>query len=328
MGENEYIINVTGLKKAFKVSKREEGFGAAIKSLWSRNHETVYGVDGIDLKVRRGEIRGLIGPNGAGKSTTIKIMSGILHPEEGKVDIMGFVPWKERQKFVKKLGVVFGQKSQLWWDLPPIDTYALNREMYHVPRKRYDELIDYFKELLQIEGVVHKPVRQLSLGERMKCEFVCAMLHEPELVFLDEPTIGLDIISKENIRKFIKQVNQDLRTTFILTTHDLSDLENLCENVTIINKGRVVYDDSLSQLNRYFSQKKLIDVQFQEPLAPDMLKEYTLLASDELTATIELDLAEGDLRQFVYELLGKLPVQDINIRNIPIEDVIREIYSS
>ncbi|TVX94792.1 ABC transporter ATP-binding protein [Cohnella terricola] len=328
MAENDYIINVIGLKKAFKVSKREEGFGAAIKSLWSRNHETVYGVDGIDMKVQRGEIRGLIGPNGAGKSTTIKILSGILHPEEGQVNVMGYVPWKERQKYVKKLGVVFGQKSQLWWDLPPIDTYALNREMYKVPHKRYLELVDYFKELLQIGDVVHKPVRQLSLGERMKCEFVCAMLHEPELVFLDEPTIGLDIISKENIRKFVKQVNQDLRTTFILTTHDMSDLENLCENVTIINKGKVVYDNGMSRLGHYFSKKKLIDVQFKEPLDRGRLDEYTLLSSDELTATIELDLDEDDLRQFVYELLGKLPVQDINIRNIPIEDVIRDIYTA
>jgi ABC-2 type transport system ATP-binding protein len=241
---------------------------------------------------------------------------------------MGFVPWLERQKYVKHLGVVFGQKSQLWWDLPPIDTYSLNREMYKVPTKRYKELVDYFKELLQIEDVVYKPVRQLSLGERMKCEFVCAMLHEPSLVFLDEPTIGLDIISKESIRKFIKQVNQDLQTTFILTTHDLSDLENLCENVTIINKGRVVYNDAMSQLNKYFSQKKLIDIQFHEPMGNKLLKDYTLLQSDELTATIELDLSEQDLRQFVYDLLGRLPVQDINIRNIPIEDVIKSIYSA
>ncbi|RED63166.1 ABC transporter ATP-binding protein [Cohnella lupini] len=325
---SEYIIDVAGLKKAFKVSKRDEGFGAAVKSLWNRKYEMVYGVDGIDLQVRKGEIRGLIGPNGAGKSTTIKILSGILHPEEGRVNVMGFVPWLERQKYVKHLGVVFGQKSQLWWDLPPIDTYSLNREMYKVPTKRYKELVDYFKELLQIEDVVYKPVRQLSLGERMKCEFVCAMLHEPSLVFLDEPTIGLDIISKESIRKFIKQVNRDLRTTFILTTHDLSDLENLCENVTIINKGRVVYNDAMSQLNKYFSQKKLIDIQFHEPMGKHLLKEYTLLHSDELTATIELDLTEQDLRQFVYDLLGRLPVQDINIRNIPIEDVIKSIYSA
>jgi ABC-2 type transport system ATP-binding protein len=325
---SEYIIDVKGLRKSFKVSKRDEGFGAAFKSLWNRKYETVNGVDGIDLQIRKGEIRGLIGPNGAGKSTTIKILSGILHPEEGEVNVMGFVPWQERQKFVKHLGVVFGQKSQLWWDLPAIDTLSLNREMYKIPARRYKELIDYFKELLNIQDVLYKPVRQLSLGERMKCEFVCAMLHEPPLVFLDEPTIGLDIISKESIRKFIKQVNEDLQTSFILTTHDLSDLENLCEKVTIINKGRVVYNDSMGNLGKYFSQKKIIDVQFHEKQSKALLEGYTLLSSDELSATIEIDLTEQDLRQFVYELLGRLPVQDINIRNIPIEDVIKEIYTA
>ncbi|MFC5530311.1 ABC transporter ATP-binding protein [Cohnella yongneupensis] len=325
---SEYIIDVQGLTKSFKVSKRDEGFGAAVKSLFNRKHEIVTGVNGIDLKIAKGEIRGLIGPNGAGKSTTIKILSGILHPEAGEVKVMGYTPWLERQKFVKHLGVVFGQKSQLWWDLPAIDTFALNRDMYKVSRQRYSELLDYFKEMLAIQDVIHKPVRQLSLGERMKCEFVCAMLHEPPLVFLDEPTIGLDIISKENIRKFIKQVNQDLQTTFILTTHDLTDLENLCENVTIINKGVVVYNDTMGNLNRYFSQKKLIDIQFQDAMSRESLSDYTLLAIDDMSATLEIDLNEQDLRQFVYELLGRLPVQDINIRNIPIEEVIKEIYTA
>jgi ABC-2 type transport system ATP-binding protein len=325
---SEYIIDVVGLTKSFKVMKRDEGFGAAVKSLFNRKYEIVNGVNGIDLQIAKGEIRGLIGPNGAGKSTTIKILSGILHPESGDVKVMGYTPWLERQKFVKHLGVVFGQKSQLWWDLPAIDTFALNRDMYKISRTRYKELLDYFKEILQIQDVIHKPVRQLSLGERMKCEFVCAMLHEPPLVFLDEPTIGLDIISKENIRKFIKQVNQDLQTTFILTTHDLSDMENLCENVTIINKGIVVYNDTMGNLNRYFSQKKIIDIQFHDAMSKELLDDYTLLAMDDMSATIELDLNEQDLRQFVYELLGRLPVQDINIRNIPIEEVIKEIYTA
>ncbi|MFD0671191.1 ATP-binding cassette domain-containing protein [Cohnella sp. GCM10027633] len=325
---SEYIIDVSGLTKSFKVTKRDEGFGAAFKSLFNRKHDIVNGVNGIDLKIAAGEIRGLIGPNGAGKSTTIKMLSGILHPDEGEVKVMGYTPWLERQKFVKHLGVVFGQKSQLWWDLPAIDTFALNRDMYKVPRQRYNELIDYFKEMLGIQDVIHKPVRQLSLGERMKCEFVCAMLHEPPLVFLDEPTIGLDIISKENIRTFIKGANRDLGTTFILTTHDLSDLENLCENVTIINKGIVVYNDTMGNLNRYFSQKKIIDVQFQDPGSKELLRDYAILRMDDMSATIEIDLNERDLRQFVYELLGRLPVQDINIRNIPIEDVIKDIYTA
>jgi ABC-2 type transport system ATP-binding protein len=325
---NEYIIDVRGLEKTFTRVTKQEGFLASVRMLFSRQYDEVRSVAGIDLQVRKGEIRGLIGPNGAGKSTTIKIMSGILHPTGGTVDIMGYTPWLERERFVRNVGVLFGQKSQLWWDLPPIDSFSLNKEMYKIPHHIYTERVEYFKDLLQIREVVYQPVRTLSLGERMKCELVCALLHEPPLIFLDEPTIGLDIVSKETIRQFIKQMNRDKQTTFIITTHDLTDLENLCDKVTIINKGSVVFDDTMSQLSTYFSNRKIIDVKFKHAVNEDQLSPYSIIAHSPLSVQVEINLAEMDIKQAVYDIFDRFPVMDINIENIPIEDVIKHIYQS
>jgi ABC-2 type transport system ATP-binding protein len=251
------IIRVSGLKKVFKVNQREKaGLLASLSTIFKREYKYVHAVDGIDFQVNQGEIRGLIGPNGAGKSTTIKMLCGILFPSEGEVQVMGYTPWLERAEYVRHIGAVFGQKSQLIWELPAIDTFSFNKEMYHIPEKKFRENVEYFKALLNIGDVIKKPVRQLSLGERMKCELVCAMLHEPQLVYLDEPTIGLDIISKEIIRNFIKKANQDKKVTFIITTHDLDDIANLCESITIINYGKIVFNDSLEKLSTFFSNKK------------------------------------------------------------------------
>lgn len=327
MAEN--IINVTGLRKVFKVHQREkEGFLPALKSLVKREYKQVHAVDGIDLQVKTGEIRALIGPNGAGKSTTIKILCGILHPTEGEVRVIGYTPWLEREEYVRNIGAVFGQKSQLIWELPAIDTYALNKEMYRIPEKKFRENLEYFKELLQIGEVVKKPVRQLSLGERMKCELVCALLHDPQLVYLDEPTIGLDIISKDTIRNFIKKANRDKQTTFIVTTHDLDDIENLCQRITIINYGKIVFDDYLTKLTTFFSNKKLIEVKFKEQVSQEMLQHFHVVSADAFSANIEVELTGNNLQSEVSKIFGTLPVHDINISNIPIEDVIKQIYSS
>lgn len=325
----EYIIDVSGLKKSFKVSVRNKaGFTSAVKALFKREYTIVDAVKDIDFKVEKGEIRGLIGPNGAGKSTTIKILSGVLYPTEGSVKVMDFIPWKQREEYVKKIGVVFGQKSQLWWDLPPLDTFLLNRKMYNIPQKTFEHNVDYFVELLGIQEVVKRPVRQLSLGERMKCELVCALLHEPELIYLDEPTIGLDVISKEIIRNFIKQVNKDKKTTFILTTHDLADIENLCENVTIINNGTIVFNDSLDRLRTFFSSKKIIDVKFNREVDRQELGEFSVLESDVRSASIEVDLSGTDIQSELQKVIGKLPIQDINVNDISIEAVIKQIYQA
>ncbi|HEX3047403.1 MAG TPA: ATP-binding cassette domain-containing protein [Bacillota bacterium] len=325
----EYIIEVSGLKKVFKVNQRgKAGMLAAVKNLFHRSYQEVTAVDGIDLAIEKGEIRGLIGPNGAGKSTTIKILSGILYPSAGTVNVAGYVPWLERVEYVKKIGVVFGQKSQLWWDLPPIDSFTFNQEMYRIPRLKFQENLNYFINLFNIEDVIKKPVRQLSLGERMKCELVCALLHEPPLVYLDEPTIGLDLLSKEAIRSFIKQTNKDKGTTFIVTTHDLADIENLCDNVTIINKGTIVYNDSLNSLRTYFSDRKVIELKFSSAVSEEELRDFRVIEYTPRSAKVEINLKTNELKSEVYQIFSNFPVQDMNINNIEIEEVIKYIYKN
>ncbi len=324
----ENIITVKGLKKEFKVpQKSKEGFIASAKSLFKREFKMVTAVDGIDLEIGKGEIRALIGPNGAGKSTTIKMLSGILYPTEGEIKVMGYTPWLQREQYVRQIGVVLGQKSQLIWELPAIDTYLLNREMYRIPEQRFRENIEYFKQLLNLEELLKKPVRQLSLGERMKCELVCAMLHDPQLVYLDEPTIGLDILAKDSIRGFIKQINKDKNITFILTTHDLDDIMNLCENITIINKGIIVYNDSLDNLKSFFSNKKTVEIKFSERINRERLNGFNVLSFEPLEATVEVNLSKNNLQDEVYKIFGTLPVNDINIGSIGIEEVIKQIYN-
>lgn len=321
------IIGVNGLKKVFKVHHREkEGLLASLGTIFKREYKYISAVDGIDFQVKKGEIRGLIGPNGAGKSTTIKMLSGILFPSAGEIQVMGYTPWLDREEYVKHIGAVFGQKSQLVWELPAMDTFSLNKEMYHIPEKKFWENVEYFKELMNIGEVIKKPVRQLSLGERMKCELVCAMLHEPQLVYLDEPTIGLDIISKDVIRNFIKKANRDKNITFIITTHDLDDIENLCESITIINYGKVVFNDSLEKLSTFFSNKKLIELEFKEEVSLERLKEFKKISADPFSVKIEIDLSNTDLQLEIAKILADLPVRDLNINNIPIEEVIKQLY--
>lgn len=322
------IIEVSGLKKVFKVREKSRGgVRGAFAALFERKYKAVTAVEQLNMEVRRGEIRGLIGPNGAGKSTTIKMISGILHPTEGTVQAMGYTPWLERAAYVRQIGVVLGQKTQLFWDLPPLDTFLLHREMYKIPESRFRENIDYFKTLLNLEDVIKRPVRNLSLGERMKCEVVCALLHNPQLVYLDEPTIGLDLFAREAIRKFIKQLNQEQQVTFILTTHDLAEIENLCDNVTIINNGTVVYDGFLGGLQSYFAQRKQVEVKYFGEVASAALNQFQVVESRPGTVKIEIDLARHNLQDEVYRIFSALPVQDINIEGVGIEAVIRQIYS-
>ena len=323
----ESIVKVKNLRKTFKVTyKEKEGLLYSLKSLYKRNFKTVVAVDNIDFDIKKGEIRGMIGPNGAGKSTTIKILAGILHPTEGEVNVMGFIPWKDRQVYVKSIGVVFGQKGQLTWELPAIDTFALYKEIFQIPEKRYRKNLDYFIESFHIQEIVKKPVRNLSLGERMKCEMICALLHEPQLVFLDEPTIGLDLISKDTVRTFIKKVNKELGTTFILTTHDLNEIENLCNLVTIINNGHIVYDDSLQKLKNVYSNTKIIDLTFSEPVNQDRINGFNIEFTDPYSGRMTIDLDKYDFHTEISKVLSELPIKDMDINSVDIETVIKNIY--
>lgn len=323
------IISIRSLSKSYKVSQRSKpGLPSAFKSLFSKDFKRVEALKDISMNVKEGEIRGLIGPNGAGKSTLIKIISGILYPTSGEVNVMGFVPWLQREDYVKNIGVLFGQKSQLWWDLPPIDTFALHKKLYNIPGHVYADNVAYLIDLLNIGEVVTKPVRQLSLGERMKCEFVCALLHEPRLVYLDEPTIGLDILSRASIRQFIKKVNKERGTTFIITTHDISDIEDLCDRVCIISKGQKVYDDSLQSLQSFYENKRTITVMLSEQVEMSSLKDFDVVDFKPACVKIEVNLDQKYLKDEIYKVLETLPVHDININSIGVEEVIRQIYVS
>ncbi len=324
------VIDVRNLWRDFKERKRKAGFGAALGALFSRKYETKHALKNISLDVYKGEIIGLIGPNGAGKSTLIKILTGVLYPSKGFVKVLNFVPWKDRTKYVHDIGVVFGQKTQLWWDIPAADTYELHRDLYDVPRKEFDDRLNNMIKMLEVEEVIKKPVRQLSLGERMRCELILCLLHNPKIVFLDEPTIGLDIIAKDKIRYFIKDFNKRYKTTFIVTTHDMSDIERLCKRIIIINRGLIIYDGLINDIRKKFANRKIIDCKFSEPL---LAREFnfsgcTILRRRKYQLVLELDLSKARIRDLINYLMTKYgaDIADIDIKEPPIEEIIKLIY--
>jgi ABC-2 type transport system ATP-binding protein len=323
----ELAIKVKGLKKVFKVTQKPQpGFGAAVRGLFKREYNQVKAVDGIDFDIPAGEIRGLIGPNGAGKSTTIKVLCGILYPTEGEVNCLGVVPWQDRLSYVRQIGAIFGQKTQLIWDLPPTDTFALNQKMYKIPKALFKQNVDYFTETFGLAPILSTPVRNLSLGERMKCELTAALLHSPQLVFLDEPTIGLDILAKDAVRTFVKQVNQERGVTFLLTTHDLADVENLCQRITVINHGAIVFDQTLDELRRGYVKQKFLTLKFSRPVAEHELQKWNVSEYQGVSCTLSLDGSQDDYPAQISALLATLPVQDVEIRNPAIESIIKGIY--
>jgi ABC-2 type transport system ATP-binding protein len=320
------MIEVRELKKHFRTFKKEPGLRASIRSLFHREFVDVKALDGISLDVKQGEIRGFIGPNGAGKSTTIKILSGVLYPTSGYVNVNGFEPWKQREKYVKNIGVVFGQKQQLWLDLPSVDTFHLNKEIYDIPEEKFKANRDYFVKLFDLQEIIIRPARQLSLGEKMKCELIAALLHDPKIVFLDEPTIGLDVFSKEKIRQFIKKVNKDKGITFLLTTHDLDDIENLCQKITIINQGKIIYDDTLQKIKADIDTK-ILDIKFSKALKEYKVPEgIKILSKGDMEIKIEVDKKKHKVDEVIGYILKHYAINDINVSNPEIDDVIKKIY--
>ncbi len=326
----EKIIVVRNIRKEFEERKRGAGFKESLKALFSRKYEIKAALKNVSLEIEKGEIVGLIGPNGAGKSTLIKILTGVLYPTKGYANILGFIPWKDRVKYVKNIGVIFGQKSQLWWDIPALDTFELHRELYGIPKKEFEARRDYMIKALEIGEVVKKQVRQLSLGERMRCELVLALLHNPKIAFLDEPTIGLDIIAKERIRDFIVEFNRKYQTTFIITTHDMADIERLCRRIIMINHGRIIYDGLLAKVRKDFANSKVVECKFFSPLLITEFK-FTgtkILKTAKHNLVLEIDLSKAKISDLVYHILKRFgnEIEDIDIEEPPIEEIIKLMY--
>lgn len=320
------IIEVKGLKKYYQVHKKEPGLAGSLKSLFNRKYEDVKAVDNISFQIEEGELVGFIGPNGAGKTTTLKCLSGLLYPTDGKVEVLGFNPWDRKHAFLKQISLVMGQKNQLWWDLPAIETFILNREIYEIPKPQYEETLADLVKMLEVEDVLKVQVRKLSLGQRMKCELIAALLHSPKVLFLDEPTIGLDVVSQKKMRDFIKEYNRRKKATIILTSHYMGDVKELCKRVIVIDKGKLIFDGELSEITEKYADHKIITGVLAKEIDPKKLekigevKEYSFPKVVFLVKRETASLAAA-------EFLQHFPVADLNIEEVPIEDIIREVFT-
>lgn len=320
------MIKVEGITKSFKVAKRSTGLLQATKAFFYREHTIVEALKDITFIIEPGEIVGYIGPNGAGKSTTIKIMSGILVPDGGKCSIMGFTPWKNRVEYVKNIGVVFGQRSQLWWDVPVIDSFELLKDIYNVPQQEYKTTLDLLIETLELKDIINSPVRQLSLGQRMRCEIAASLIHNPQILFLDEPTIGLDAVSKIAVRQFIKTINQEKGVTVVLTTHDMNDIEALANRVILIGKGSLLYDGKLEELRKRFGTHKTITADYRKNTNTIDIPGTSIIHWSPEHAVLSIDTEQILTSEVITQLSKKVDLLDVTIESQPIEDIIVQLY--
>lgn len=320
------MIEVESLSKSFKVVKRDAGFGAAVKSLFNPKYTTVQALEDVSFKIEDSEIVGYIGPNGAGKSTTIKIISGILVPDSGKCNILGHTPWKNRVEHVKNIGVVFGQRSQLWWDVPVIDSYNLLKDIYKISQKDFKDNLELLTSTLDLSTLLSVPVRQLSLGQRMRCEIGASLLHNPKILFLDEPTIGLDAVSKIAVRNFIKTINKEKKVTVILTTHDMNDIEALAERIILIGKGKILLDGTLSELKSRFVTHKTLTIDFADNNQAIAIEGTTMLSRSKERMTLAVDLEKIKVSEVIGILSESLDIIDVSVESRPIEEIIVDLY--
>lgn len=321
------VISVSHLSKYYTVYQKEPGFLGSIKSLFLRKYETVTAVDNISFSITEGELVGFIGPNGAGKTTTLKCLSGLLYPSGGEISVLGFTPWERKYEFLSQIALVMGQKNQLWWDLPALETFLLNKEIYEISTKKFNEALSELSTLLKVDQLLKTPVRKLSLGERMKMELIASLIHSPKVLFLDEPTLGLDVVMQQNLRDFIKEYNKRHQATIILTSHYMKDVESLCKRVIIISFGKIIFDGALDTLVKQHAPYKLIKVILQRNVEENILR---TLGRDIKFQYPELifNVPNEKISETVAKLLKQLPIEDITIQDPAIEDIIREIFNS
>ncbi len=330
------MIQVENLTKEFKKVVKDPGIKGSVKALFNPKTEKVLAVDNVSFSVPSGEVLGFIGPNGAGKSTVIKMLTGILTPTSGQCVINGKVPQKDRKNYVREIGVVFGQRTQLWWDLPLLETYSVLKEIYEVPDDKFKKRMDFLNEVLDLSSFIKSPVRTLSLGQRMRADIAASLLHSPKVLFLDEPTIGLDVVVKDNIRKAIAQINAEEKTTVILTTHDLSDIELLCQRIVMIDKGKNVFDGNLHDLKSKYGQMRELcfETDNTKNIAQSLsYKENFNVADDDIeiipdgnTVKVRFNSNKIAVADMLSYTLNKVSVKDINVKDADIEEIIRRLY--
>ena len=321
-------IQVDQLSKTYKVPERKGGFGAAVRSFFKRKYKEVKAVQEVNFTIERGEIVGFLGPNGAGKTTTLKMLSGLLHPTNGKANVLGFTPWELKQEYLRSITLVMGQRNRLSWDIPAADSFLLNQAIYRLSDDEYKKTYKELDELLELGPLMKKPVRNLSLGERMKCEIAAGLLHRPKVLFLDEPTIGLDITGQVRIREFLREYNKRTGATILLTSHYMADVTALCERIIIIHHGQLKYDGGITNLSKKIAPFKLIGVMLAESNSHDLSKYGTPVQNEEDWEKRYIQVKAEDVTRITSRLLADLPIHDITIADPPIEDVIEQAFNS
>ncbi len=320
------IIEVTGLSKSYRVHQKKEGLGAAVRGLFRRQYREVPAVQSIDLGVEAGEFVAFLGPNGAGKTTTLKLLSGVINPSAGSARVMGFVPWRRENAYRRRFALVMGQKNQLWWDLPAQESFRLHQQIYRIEPADFDRTRDELVELLVVKDLLGRPVRELSLGERMKMELIAALLHSPEVLFLDEPTIGLDVVAQHNIQTFLKHYQEARGITILLTSHYMKDVAALCRRVVIIAHGRIMYDGSLAGIIDKFSGHKVVTVQLASDVSADEVRPFGELLKAE-PPKYRLRVERSVVAATLAKLLDRFAVEDVTVEDPPLEEVIAQMFS-
>ncbi len=319
-------ILVKNLTKYYKTYEKKPGFIGSLTSLAKRKHSLVKAVDNVSFNIEEGELIGFIGPNGAGKTTTLKCLSGLLYPTNGEISVLGFTPYERKNQFLKQISLVMGQKNQLWWDLPAMETFLLNKEIYEIPQEKFSKVIHDLSKLLDVEKLLHVAVRKLSLGERMKCELIAALIHSPKVLFLDEPTIGLDVVMQKKLREFIKAYNMEYKATIILTSHYMGDVEALCKRVIAINHGKIFFDGELSDLVKKFAPYKVIRVIFREYVDPKKLEGFGKVYEFNFPELV-LHVPIGNTGEIAAKILKAFSVEDVNIEDPQMEEIVRDLFT-
>lgn len=321
------VIEVKNLTKIYQVYKKEPGLAATFKSLIHRKIEEVKAVDKISFQIEEGELVGFIGPNGAGKTTTLKCLSGLLYPASGEISVLGFTPAERKNQFLKQIAFIMGQKNQLWWDLPPTETFLLNKEIYEISDKTYKKTLNELVDLLEVENILKIPVKKMSLGQRMKCELIASLLHTPKVLFLDEPTIGLDVVMQKKLREFIGEYNRRYNSTIILTSHYMKDVQRLAKRVIVINFGKLIFDGKLFDLVKKFAPYKLITVVLKNDIEKEKIKSLPQIKSFDFPK-ITFKIQSKDINQTINKITKTLPVEDLNVEDAEIEEVISHVFES